>query len=306
MVAGNNQQLGIDLLLLEGRADGPIHVQIPDTKYDLYILPRISLKDYRDHNKMNLAGIYFVLGDLGGEDENLYIGKAAVRKNNDGAIKHVLENIRNGKHLFCRRGVLLVAPPEDFSATELGLLEDTFITLAREANRTNMSNATGAHAGKVREHLKNRISMIVSNTRLMLATLGMMILEPLAPKDDQFDVTLGQSEEAPVESRGQIRDVSPEFYSHRRLTNHATLVRIGNEWVLKKGSWLRRAKVDQVAKMRQRHIKSISGDVTSADISFPSPNQAGFFVNGNSANARVFWRDKDGKTLGEYLDNGEI
>lgn len=57
MMAGNYQQLGIDLLLLEGRADGPIHVQIPDTKYDLYILPAASLKDYRDHNKMNLAGV---------------------------------------------------------------------------------------------------------------------------------------------------------------------------------------------------------------------------------------------------------
>ena len=306
MMAGNYQQLGIDLLLLEGRADGPIHVQIPDTKYDLYILPAASLKDYRDHNKMNLAGVYFVLGDLGGDEENLYIGKAAVRKNNDGAIKHVLENMRNGKHLFCRRVVLLVAPPEEFSATELGLLEDTIITLAREAKRANMSNATGAHAGKVREHLKNRIGMIVSNTRLMLATLGIMVLEPLVPKDDQFDVTLGQSEEAPVESRGPIRDVSPEFYSHRRTVKRATLVRSGNEWVLKKGSWLLGAKVDQVAKMRQSRAKSIAGDVTSADISFLSPNQAGVFVKGNSANARVFWRDKDGKTLGEYLDNGEI
>lgn len=55
-------QLGLDLLLLEGRADGPIHVQIPDTKYDLYILPHASLDEYRHHKKMNQAGIYFILG----------------------------------------------------------------------------------------------------------------------------------------------------------------------------------------------------------------------------------------------------
>ncbi len=305
-MSGEHQQLGLDLLLLEGRADGPIHVQIPDTKYDLYIMPAASLNTYRNHKKMNLAGIYFILGDLASEEENLYIGKAAVRKNNDGTIKHILENIRNGKHRFCRKAVLLVAPPEDFSATELGLLEDTFITLARQAGRSIMSNGTGAHAGKVREHLKNRIGMIVSNTRLMLATMGIMVLEPHVPKDDHFDVTLGQNEEAPVESRGPIRDVSPEFYSHRRAEKRATLVRSGDEWVLKKGSWLRRGKAEFAAKLRDRHAKAVVDDVTVADIAFPSPNQAAVFVNGNSANARVFWRDAEAKPLGDYLDKGEI
>ncbi|MFC5938703.1 hypothetical protein ACFPVT_04735 [Corynebacterium choanae] len=265
-----------------------------------------SLEAYRSHKKMNLAGIYFVLGDLTGEEENLYIGKAAVRKNNDGTIKHVLENMRNGKHRFCRKAVLLVAPPEDFSATELGMLEDTFITLAREAGRTNMANGTGAHAGKVHEHLKNRIGMIVSNTRLMLATMGIMVLEPHVPTATQPDVTLGESEDDPVQSRAPIREVSPEFYSHRREEKRAVLVKSGGEWVLKKGSWLGRVKADHAAKLRDCHSKSVIGDVTVADIALPSPNKAGEFVKGNSANARVFWRDKDGKYLGEYLDNGEI
>ncbi|MGP2495060.1 hypothetical protein ACTUM0_03015 [Schaalia turicensis] len=87
-------QLGLDLLLLEGRADGPIHVQIPDTKYDLYILPHASLDEYRNHNKMNLAGIYFILDDLDSDEQNLYIGKAAVRKNNDGTIKYILLTVK--------------------------------------------------------------------------------------------------------------------------------------------------------------------------------------------------------------------
>ena len=63
---------------------------------------------------------------------------------NDGTIKYILENLRNDKHRFCRKAILLVAPSEDFAATELGLLEDTFITLAREAGRTTIANATGA------------------------------------------------------------------------------------------------------------------------------------------------------------------
>lgn len=300
------QQLGLNLLLLEGRADGPIHVQIPDTKYDLYILPQTSLHAYRNHSKMNLAGIYFVLGDLDSADENLYIGKAAVRKNNDGTIKHVLENMRNGKHLFCRKVALLVAPPEDFAATELGLLEDTFINLAREAGRTNMANGTGAHAGKVHEHLRNRISTIVSNTRLMLATMGIKVLEPPVASEEITDVTLGSNDSAAIESRTPIRDVSPEFYSHRRTQKRATLVRSGDEWVLKKGSWLLPVKAEHAAKLREKHARAVEGNITIADIAFPSPNQAGVFFNGNSANARTLWRDADGRALGEYLDCGEI
>lgn len=301
-----HQQLGLGLLLLEGRADGPIHVQIPDTKYSLYIMPAASLDAYRNHNKMNLAGIYFILGDLTGEEQNLYIGKAAVRKNNDGTIKHILENIRNGKHLFCRKAVLLVAPPEDFGATELGLLEDTFIILARQAERTNISNSTGAHAGKVPEHQRNRISIIVSNTRLMLATIGIMVLEPHVPTIEQADVTLGESEESPIRSRGPIREVSTEFYSHRRKEKRATLVSSGDEWVLKKDSCLLGGKSERVRRLRESHSKAVAGDVTVADIAFSSPNKAGVFVAGNNVNARVFWRDVDGRTLGDYLDKGEI
>lgn len=42
------------------------------------------------------------------------------------------------------------------------------------------------------------------------------------------------------------------------------------------------------------------------DIPFTSPNKAGVFVNGNAANARTFWKDENGRTLGEYIENGEI
>ncbi|MFW0154528.1 hypothetical protein ACN08X_00560 [Rothia sp. P6271] len=303
---GNQQQLGLDLLLLEGRADGPIHVQIPDTKYDLYLLHRTSLEEYRNHQKMNLSGIYFILGDLEAEEDNLYIGQAAVRQNNGGCIKRVLEHIGNRKHLFCERVVLLVAPPEDFGATELCLLEDTFITLAREAGRSRLSNKTGAYAGKVREHLKNRMGVIVSNTRLMLATMGIMILEPPIPSSEQIDITLGQGDDAKVDSHGPARKVSREFYSHKRPSQRATLVRSGDEWVLKKGSYIGRATGNRAVKLRNHYSNMFSDNTTSVDIAFKSPNLAGVFVAGNNTNARVFWKDADGRTLGEYQENGEI
>lgn len=307
IVTGNQIQLDIDILLLEGRADGPIRVQIPDTKYNLYILPCKSLDDYRDNKKMNQAGIYFILGDLSAEDEpNLYIGQAVVRKSNKGTIEHIRENIQNHKHLFCRKAVLLVAPPEDFGATELGLLEDAFINLAREAGRARLSNTTGAHAGCVPEHVKNRLSVIVSNTRLMMATMGIMVLETLVPIDEHTDVTLGQDEDAPVKPCGPALSVSPEFYSHQRSHNRATLIKCGEKWVLREGSWLGKAKSDKAIVLRKDHVKSINGTVTTADISFPSANQAGVFVEGTNTNARKFWRDAEGKTLGEYKDNGEV
>ena len=213
---GTPEPLGLDLTLLEGRYDGPIHVHIPDTKYDLYIVSRCSLKEYHDHQKINLVGIYFVIGQLESDEENLYIGKAVVRKDDHlGTIQHILENMRNGKHRFCERAIMLVAPPEDFGPTELDLMEDAFITLARKVGRTHMSNCTGAHAGKVRDHLRYRISKIVENTRLMLATMGIMILEPPLESKQHAEVPLlGEDEDLYVESRGPVREVSNEFYSH--------------------------------------------------------------------------------------------
>lgn len=98
---GEPEPLGLDLTLLEGRYDGPIHVHIPDTKYDLYIVPNDSLEGHRTNAKMNLAGIYFVLGDLESDEENLYIGKAAVRKNDRlGTIQHILETCATASTRF--------------------------------------------------------------------------------------------------------------------------------------------------------------------------------------------------------------
>lgn len=148
--------------------------------------------------------------------------------------------------------------------------------------------------------------MIVSNTRLMLATMGILILEPLVATEQITDVTLGQSEESLVESRDPIRDVSPEFYSHRCKQERATLVKSGNEWVLKKGSWLLETGTEQERKLRAPQSKNIVENVTNSDISFRSPNQAAVFVTGRNTNARVFWCDADGKKLGDYLTTGEI
>lgn len=306
-MADTNQQLGINLLLLEGHSDGPLHIKIPDTIYDLYIVPRKHLEKYRGHKKMNLAGIYFVIGDPDGEDVNLYIGQASVRKNEGGTIKHVRENIRNGKHTYCQKTIMLVAPPESFSATELNLLEGTFIDLAKAAGRMKLSNLTSAPSVVAPEHLRNRISKIVSNTRLMLTTMGIMILEPAIPQTSSDELEqIEADDEGPIASVAPSRDISPEFYNTRLSSNRATLVRSGNEWVLKAGSSLGNGTGDNMRKWRKRYAHLITDGLTTADIPFPSPNLAGSFVTGNTANANKYWVDAHGKTLGEYRELGEI
>lgn len=102
---------------------------------------------------------------------------------------------------------------------------ETFIALAREARHATLARTTGAHGGHVLEPLRNRIITIVSNTSLMLATMGIIILESPVATEEHHGITLGASEEEPIESCFSIGDVSMEFYINTRDGQHATLVK---------------------------------------------------------------------------------
>ena len=57
-----------------------------------------------------------------------------------------------------------------------------------------------------------------------------------------------------------------------------------------------------VKKLREENANKLDGDTTIADIEFTSPSAAGQFVGGGAVNGKYYWRTKDNKKLGDFIE----
>jgi hypothetical protein len=57
-----------------------------------------------------------------------------------------------------------------------------------------------------------------------------------------------------------------------------------------------------VKKLREENADKLDDNITTADIEFSSPSSAGQFVGGGAVNGKYYWRTKDNKKLGDFIE----
>jgi len=95
------------------------------------------------------------------------------------------------------------------------------------------------------------------------------------------------------------------FFFARKTTKARMKVVDGNRYIVLAGS-----KIDlkihssekSIRKMREDNADKLEGDTTIADIEFSSPSAAGQFVGGGAINGKYYWRTKDNKKLGDFVE----
>jgi len=106
--------------------------------------------------------------------------------------------------------------------------------------------------------------------------------------------------------KGKYNVNTDEIFSFARGTTEAKMKIIdGNKYIVLAGS-----KIDlkiyssesTVKKLREENADKIDGDTTNADIEFTSPSTAGQFVGGGAVNGKYYWRTKDNKKLGDFIE----
>lgn len=303
----------LEVTLLDATYDGPkeIKVATSDGTYTLFIVPRRNFDDYRSHTKMNQAGIYMMAASLTQTGAPVYIGQARKRKNGNGAIYRVIEHINRGEHLFCQWAILLVDDPKKFGATELNTLENVFTNLAVKSGRMDVRNGCEPSANEIQRATKVRLNRIVKATRLMLATLGVVILEPapLAEDDDSpAPVAVQESEdEAAILQDTTPASSEPILELHmmlRGIAQPARLNKQGESYTLLAGSPVKaEATSKTVAKLRERYQGKIVDGHTTVDLLFGSPSTAASYVSGNQRNGLRTWKTVDGHYLGDLRES---
>lgn len=106
--------------------------------------------------------------------------------------------------------------------------------------------------------------------------------------------------------KGKYKVNTDEIFSFARDTTDARMKVIdGNRYIVLAGS-----KIDlniyshesTVRRLREENSNKLDDGTTIADIEFTSPSTAGQFVGGGAVNGKYYWRTKDNKKLGDYIE----
>ena len=106
--------------------------------------------------------------------------------------------------------------------------------------------------------------------------------------------------------KGKYNVNTDEIFSFARDTTDAKMKIVdGDRYIVLAGS-----KIDlkiyssenTVRKLREENDDKLDDDTTIADIEFTSPSTAGQFVGGGAVNGKYYWRTKDNKKLGDFIE----
>lgn len=286
----------VTLFLIDGTSTGRIKCHLFNWTGVAYRIPRNELAacsktdgDIGTHLKQ--SGVYFLMGynDATGK-ETVYVGQACTRKNGEGILYRLLEHNRsNGEKEkyadYWNEAIVFTTTNDTFGPTEISYLENRFSNLAKEAKRFEVSNGNEPSIGHVTEEMKSDLEEFINYSKIVMGVLGNKVFVPFAePTVNEESIFTG------------------DFKNHEAkgiLTDEGFVVLKGSSVA---SDLAKHAKYTYIEKFREEYSSLISNGITTKDILFKSPSAAASFVTGSSTNGNKFWKAKNGKLLGDYLN----
>lgn len=248
------------------------------------MFPRALLPSIKQRAEFAQTGVYLLLGPReDGDGEMLYVGEGD-------PIKPRLESHYAQKD-FWTRAVCFVAGQGQLNKAHVQYLEAALIRLAKEAKRLPLDNANQPGEPSLSEADLADMNVFLDNMLGMLPALGINAFERAQTKAHEGAVQL-----LSVKGKG----VSAQGFE----STQGFVVKSGSEAVAETVPSMEQH-VRGMYELRQELIRNgvlaKQGDhfVFTQDYVFSSPSTAAAVVLGRSANGRIEWKDKSGRTLKE-------
>ncbi|TQC51620.1 GIY-YIG nuclease family protein [Mycoplasmopsis mucosicanis] len=282
--------------LMDGEPTGRIKCTMSNWTGIALKIPINLLKNCKDRKETNHNGIYFLFNT---DEQKVYIGQAAGRKNEDGLYRRVTEHQYENTKVF-NEIVMITAIGNYLGATELNYLENKFTTLAKEADRYELINKNEPPQGNVTEEKVAELEEFIEYSKNIVGVLGYKIFIPLVSfnkTNDQNQTTTNQIEEPLI------------LYCSRKkkganVIAQGQCVQTNEGYVLLRGSIIEPNFATYVPPrliaLHEELIKKKEIDencVLQKDLVFSSPSTLSSFVLGSSSNGWDDLKTKDGIKL---------
>jgi hypothetical protein len=279
----NAQPKTIQIFLSAGDPQGIRVAEITTRIVRVIEVPRALFAEFLRMPEAEQVGVYFLFG----EDEEGGVPKAYI--GHTGQLKQRLAQHQQGKG-FWNRALVAVSLTNSLTNTHAGYLEWLSIQQAQQAGRYRLDNGNAGGRPHTPAPLEADCAEIHATVRILLATLGHPLFEPLAraevvQRPNEVFVCRASGADARglyteegfvvlAGSSGRLETV-PSFRTHgyHRI----------REQLLEQGVLV--AEGERIRFMRD-HL-------------FASPSGAAACVTGRTANGWIEWKDESGQTLGE-------
>ena len=297
MTRGKN----INMFLMEGDVTSSIKCTLSNWTGVIYKIPRTKLNSelIKQRQHLKYSGIYFLIGKSDKEDKNLvYVGQAGNRKNGEALLLRLLEHTKDEKMDFFNEVIVLTTDTNIFGPTELNYLENKFAEKIKFAERYILKNQNEPNIGNVTEEKESELIEILSNSEMIIGTLGHKLFIPTLEKD--IDDVVIADEELLFLSR-KIRKSNLQIEAKCKRTNEG--------FVVLKGSMISLEDLKTMPKLiKELRVQLISSGIIKDGILkenqlFTSASYAAAFVLGTNANGLTQWKTKNGQTLKELEEN---
>lgn len=284
----------IRIFVANGDPDGLRVIERSNWNGRALVFPRPLLPEVKKREEFGRTGVYLLLGPReDGEGELLYIGEGD-------PVRPRLESHYSQKD-FWNRGVFFVTGQEGaLNKAHVQYLEARLIELANAAKRMALDNQNKPNRPSLNEADQADMEVFLDHMLQILPLLGVSAFEKPSPtrssrKNLLFLEAKGLKAEGYESTSG--------FVVHKG--SQAALEVVPSMKTYAGGAYSLREKLIASGVL----TKEDTCYLFTQDYSFSAPSTAAGVLMGRSANGRVDWKDKSGKTLKsiqeEMAENGE-
>lgn len=298
----------VRLFLADGTPGGLLTAEIMNWTGHLVAAPRSELASLIKRPEVGRTGIYILLGD----DPEATGGALAYIGEGDNVSKRLYQHSRpesQGGKDFWDRAVVLTSKDSNLTKAHARYLESRLITLAQEANRSQLVNGTAPMPIALPESDVSDTEYFISQAKIALPVLGVNLFRSTN--------LLSQKLAQPHSSQLEHASASPIF--EMRLKAHgvcASAQEVDGEFTILKDSTARRdwtgiaggyenlrTRLEQDGAIGKNLNKKIA--YFTKNQVFASPSAAAAVVAGRSANGRTSWiAPSTGLTFGDWQNQG--
>jgi hypothetical protein len=297
----------VRLYLADGTPGGLLTAEIMNWTGHIVAAPRSQLRVLLKRQEIQRTGIYILIDDDSKRSEKqlAYIGEG---DDVGTRLYHHSRSEDQGGKDFWEKAIVLTSKDANLTKAHARYLESRFITLAHQANRAKVVNATAPPLLPLPEADISDMEFFITQVKIILPVLGVNILRSvsttLPPEPTEVDIfTNTQS--------------SPTFELRRKRDDLvATAREVDGEFTVLGGSQVRMAWTggDHGYKQLRKELERDGTIVPSVDGKsmrfmhdqvFASPSAAAAIVVGSSANGRNEWKvQRTGASYGNWQNEG--
>ena len=289
----------IRIFLVDGVASGLRTAELGLSTIKALVVPRASLSAATKRPEVQRTGVYILIGrdsDRPGVLK-IYFGEA------DTVFTRLSAHDKDQGKDFWEEAVVFVSKDENLTKAHGRYLESRFISLAKQAKRCTVTNATEpSDQGRLPEADEVEMAEFATQALLLLGTLGYDLFSPIQDATSQSSTT-----QAPDQSKN-LFTYSGEGFSATCIVNSTS-----GQFVVRIGSKARKQEAQSLQEtyraLRKRLLETgILVEDTDAyrfaqDYAFNAISPAAQVVSGQPVNGRLVWKDKaTSKTYAEWQD----